>query len=176
MTKPQSDRKAAELSAENLASSAARAARGGRGPAPVHLWDPPYCGALDIRIARDGTWYYLGPPIGRKELVRLFSTILRRDGEKYFLVTPVEKVGITVDDAPFVAVEFEVDEARSAIQITATVKTMARTGVEMEALPAVTVAALTIYDMAKASDRAMRIEKVRLVRKRGGRSGDINLE
>ena len=75
-----------------------------------------------------------------------------------------------------VAVEFLVDEARSAIQITATVKTMARTGVEMEALTAVTVAALTIYDMAKASDRAMRIEGVRLVRKRGGRSGDISLE
>jgi cyclic pyranopterin phosphate synthase len=75
-----------------------------------------------------------------------------------------------------VAVEFEVDEARSAIQITATVKTMARTGVEMEALTAVTVAALTIYDMAKASDRAMRIEGVRLVRKRGGRSGEIHLE
>ena len=75
-----------------------------------------------------------------------------------------------------VAVELKVDEARSAVQITATVKTMARTGVEMEALTAVTVAALTIYDMAKSSDRAMRIEGVRLVHKRGGRSGEINLE
>jgi hypothetical protein len=62
-----------------------------------------------MRIARDGTWFYLGTPIGRPELVRLFSTILRKDGEKYFLVTPVEKVGITVDDAPFVAVDFEAE-------------------------------------------------------------------
>lgn len=62
-----------------------------------------------MRIARDGTWFYLGTPIGRAELVRLFSTILRKDGEDYFLVTPVEKVGITVDDAPFVAVDFQID-------------------------------------------------------------------
>ena len=59
-----------------------------------------------MRIARDGTWFYLGTPIGRPALVRLFSTILRKDGDEYFLVTPVEKVGITVDDAPFVAVDF----------------------------------------------------------------------
>ena len=59
-----------------------------------------------MRIARDGTWFYLGSPIGRAELVKLFSTILRRDGDDYFLVTPVEKVGIIVDDAPFVAVDF----------------------------------------------------------------------
>ena len=62
-----------------------------------------------MRIARDGTWFYLGTPIGRPELVRLFSTILRKDGEDYFLVTPVEKVGIAVDDAPFVAVDFEIE-------------------------------------------------------------------
>lgn len=61
-----------------------------------------------MRIARDGTWFYLGTPIGRPELVRLFSTILRKDEDRYFLVTPAEKVGITVDDAPFVAVDFEV--------------------------------------------------------------------
>ncbi|MEM6577770.1 MAG: DUF1285 domain-containing protein [Pseudomonadota bacterium] len=75
---------------------------------PVHLWNPAFCGDLDMRIARDGTWFYLGTPIGRPELVRLFSTILKREGDKYYLVTPVEKVGITVDDAPFVAVDFEV--------------------------------------------------------------------
>jgi hypothetical protein len=91
--------------AEGLAK-AARAARS-KGPAPVHLWDPPFCGDLDMRIARDGTWFYLGTPIGRPELVRLFSSIIRKDGDSYFLVTPVEKVGITVDDAPFVAVDFE---------------------------------------------------------------------
>ncbi|SHL27915.1 hypothetical protein SAMN05444414_109110 [Roseovarius marisflavi] len=95
-------------SAEGIAASASAARAKGRGLPPVHLWNPPFCGDLDMRIARDGTWFYLGTPIGRPELVRLFSTILRRDGDKYFLVTPVEKVGITVDDAPFVAVDFEV--------------------------------------------------------------------
>ena len=93
-------------SAEGIAASAKAAAKG-KGLPPVHLWNPPFCGDLDMRIARDGTWFYLGTPIGRPELVRLFSTILRRDGDDYFLVTPVEKVGITVDDAPFVAVDFE---------------------------------------------------------------------
>ena len=93
--------------AENLAAAAKAA--GKRGLPPVHLWNPEFCGDLDMRIARDGTWFYLGTPIGRKELVRLFSTILRRDGDDYFLVTPVEKVGITVEDAPFVAVDFERD-------------------------------------------------------------------
>lgn len=80
-----------------------------KGPAPVHLWNPPFCGDIDMRIARDGTWFYLGTPIGRKPMVKLFSTIIRRDGDDYFLVTPVEKVGITVDDAPFVAVTLEVE-------------------------------------------------------------------
>ncbi len=93
-------------SAESLAASA-RAASAKKGPPPVHLWNPPFCGDLDMRIARDGTWFYLGTPIGRTGLVKLFSSILRKDGDDYFLVTPVEKVGITVDDAPFVAVDFE---------------------------------------------------------------------
>ncbi|MBS0125771.1 DUF1285 domain-containing protein [Thetidibacter halocola] len=91
-------------SAEGLAASVRSATR--KGPPPVHLWNPPFCGDLDIRIARDGTWFYLGTPIGRFELVRLFSSILKLEDGKYFLVTPVEKVGITVDDAPFVAVDF----------------------------------------------------------------------
>ncbi|MHC0053522.1 DUF1285 domain-containing protein [Actibacterium sp. D379-3] len=94
---------------ENLASAARAASK--KGPPPVHLWNPPFCGDLDMRIARDGTWFYLGTPIGRPGLVRLFSSILRRDGDDYFLVTPVEKVGITVDDAPFVAQDFEVEGA-----------------------------------------------------------------
>ncbi|MFT4959260.1 MAG: hypothetical protein ACI92Z_000333 [Paracoccaceae bacterium] len=79
-----------------------------RGLPPVHLWNPEYCGELDIRIARDGTWFYLGTPIGRPELVKLFASILKKEDGRYYLVTPVEKVGITVDDAPFVAVDFEV--------------------------------------------------------------------
>jgi uncharacterized protein len=68
-------------------------------------WNPPFCGDIDMRIGVDGTWYYLGTPIGRKPLVTLFSSVLRREERGYVLVTPVEKVGIRVDDAPFVAVE-----------------------------------------------------------------------
>ena len=90
-------------SAESLASAASRA--GARGPAPVHLWNPPFCGDLDMRIARDGTWFHEGTPIGRERMVKLFASILKREGDRHYLVTPVEKVGITVDDAPFVAVD-----------------------------------------------------------------------
>jgi uncharacterized protein len=72
---------------------------------PVEQWNPPFCGDIDMRIARDGTWFYGGTPIARPVLVRLFSTILRKDEEGYVLVTPVEKVGIKVEDAPFVAVD-----------------------------------------------------------------------
>ncbi|WP_271951822.1 DUF1285 domain-containing protein [Ruegeria faecimaris] len=74
---------------------------------PVHLWNPPFCGDLDIRIAKDGCWSYLGSPINRFELVKLFSSILKKEEGKYYLVTPVEKVGITVEDVPFVAVDFD---------------------------------------------------------------------
>lgn len=98
--------------AEGIAA-AARAASKSKGLPPVHDWNPDFCGDLDMRIARDGTWFYLGTPIGRPELVRLFSTILRKDGDDYFLVTPVEKVGITVEDAPFVAVDFECEGSGS---------------------------------------------------------------
>jgi len=96
---------AAPINADSLAASAQKAANTGGLP-PVHLWNPAFCGDLDMRIARDGTWFYLGTPIGRAPLVRLFSTILKLEDGKYYLVTPVEKVGITVDDAPFVAVDF----------------------------------------------------------------------
>jgi hypothetical protein len=97
---------------------AAQAAGKGAGPAPVHLWNPPFCGDLDIRIARDGTWFYLGTPIGRPALVKLFSNILKLEDGKYFLVTPVEKVGITVEDGPFVAVDFTADGAGAAQVLT----------------------------------------------------------
>jgi uncharacterized protein len=83
---------------------------GSKGPPPVHLWNPPFCGDLDMRIATDGTWYYLKTPIGRPALVKLFASVLKREDGRYFLVTPVEKVGIRVDDAPFLAVEMRVDE------------------------------------------------------------------
>ena len=94
---------------DDLASTLKQAVK--KGPPPVHLWNPPFCGDLDIRIARNGLWYYLGTPIGRMPLVKLFASVLRKDGDDYFLVTPVEKIGITVDDAPFVAVDFTVDDA-----------------------------------------------------------------
>jgi len=92
-------------SAEGLAAAAGGFAR--KGPPPVHLWNPPFCGDLDMEIRRDGSWFYLGTPIGRAPLVQLFASILRREGDSYFLVTPVEKVGIRVQDAPFVAVDAE---------------------------------------------------------------------
>jgi uncharacterized protein len=91
---------------EGLTTAAKNAAAGKTLP-PVHLWNPPFCGDLDMRIAADGTWFYQGTPIGRPALVRLFSTILKREDGKHFLVTPVEKVGIRVDDAPFLAVEMQ---------------------------------------------------------------------
>lgn len=117
MTKPTIDANRT-ASAESLATAAKKAAKNGL--PPVHLWNPEFCGDLDMRIARDGTWFYLGTPIGRPELVRLFSSILRKDGEDYFLVTPVEKVGITVDDAPFVAVDFTTQGAGREQRLTFT--------------------------------------------------------
>ena len=89
---------------EKVLAEAARAA----GLPQVHLWNPPFCGDLDMRIAADGTWYYLASPIGRPALVKLFASVLKREGDKYFLVTPVEKCGIVVEDAPFLAVELKV--------------------------------------------------------------------
>ena len=94
-------------STESLAE-AAKAAQG-KGLPPVHLWTPDLSGDMDMRIARDGTWFHEGTPINREGLVRLFSTILKREGDDYFLVTPVEKWRIEVEDAPFVAVDFEAE-------------------------------------------------------------------
>ena len=102
-------------SADGLVASVKAAAK--KGPPPVHLWNPPFCGDLDMRIARDGTWFYLGTPIGRAPLVKLFSSILKLEGGKYYLVTPVEKVGITVEDAPLLAVDFEVTGEGAAQEI-----------------------------------------------------------
>ena len=86
----------------------AASANAEKGLPPVHLWNPEYCGEIDMRIARDGLWFYQGTPIGRERLVRLFSTILRKEDDgSYVLVTPVERVGIEVEDVPFVAVDVE---------------------------------------------------------------------
>ena len=101
-----SGQKTVSPSAESLAASI-KAAKS-RGMPPVEQWNPPFCGDIDMEIRRDGTWFYEGTPISRPSLVKLFASILIREDGKYFLVTPVEKVGIRVDDAPFVAVDFEV--------------------------------------------------------------------
>jgi hypothetical protein len=95
---------------EAIAGVARAAAR--KGPPPVHLWNPPFCGDLDMRIASDGTWFYLKTPIGRAALVKLFASVLKREGDEYFLVTPVEKCGITVEDAPFLAVELKAEQGK----------------------------------------------------------------
>jgi hypothetical protein len=92
-----------------LSALISRATRAGKGLPPVERWNPDFCGDLDMEIKQDGTWFYLGTPIGRMPLVQLFSTVLRKDADgKTYLVTPVEKVGIRVADAPFVAVEMNV--------------------------------------------------------------------
>lgn len=80
----------------------------GKGIPPVDKWNPEFCGDIDMRIARDGKWFYMGTPIGRQAMVNLFSTVLWFEDDKYFLKTPVEKVGIQVDDAPFLFTELEV--------------------------------------------------------------------
>ncbi len=97
------DRPETAQSTGAIASQLRKAAR--KGPPPVHLWDPPFCGDIDMRIAADGTWFYQGGPIGRRRMVKLFGSVLKREGDKHFLVTPVEKLGITVEDAPFLAVD-----------------------------------------------------------------------
>jgi hypothetical protein len=98
---------------DTLSGLIAASARNGEfaKPRPVERWDPPYCGEIDMLIRADGTWFYQGSPIGRAALVRLFASILRKDHDRYVLVTPVEKVGIKVEDAPFLATAMHVEEA-----------------------------------------------------------------
>jgi hypothetical protein len=112
MAKAMSGQKTVTPTAENLMTSVKAA--NSRGLPPLEKWNPPFCGDLDMQIKRDGTWFYEGTPIGRPGLVKLFASILWREGDKYFLVTPVEKVGITVEDAPFVAVDFNAKDAGGA--------------------------------------------------------------
>lgn len=91
-------------------ASALAGETGGKSLPPVERWTPPYCGELDLVIRRDGLWIHEGAPIGRAPLVRLFSTVLKKEGERYFLVTPAEKLGIRVEDAPFLAVLMREEE------------------------------------------------------------------
>jgi hypothetical protein len=105
--------------ARGLEALISRAARAGKGAAPVERWNPDFCGDLDMEIKADGTWFYLGTPIGRMPLVQLFSSVLRKDDDgKTYLVTPVERVGIRVADAPFIAVEMDVSGDGDARVIT----------------------------------------------------------
>ncbi|HEY8616681.1 DUF1285 domain-containing protein [Phenylobacterium sp.] len=110
---------------DRVAEAAGQA--GKRGLPPVHLWNPAHVGVIDIVIRKDGTWVHEGGVIGREALVRLFSTILRKDEDGVYLVTPVEKLKIAVEDAPFVAVR--VDRAGEALRFTTNV------GDEVEAGP-----------------------------------------
>jgi hypothetical protein len=98
----------------------------GRGLPPVHLWHPAHCGEIDIVIARNGQWFHEGTPIGREALVRLFSTVLRKDPDGYYLVTPVEMMKITVEDAPFAAVQ--VDRVGEALSFTTNVGDVVEAG------------------------------------------------
>jgi hypothetical protein len=108
---------------ERIAQEAGRA----RGLPPVHLWNPAHCGEIDIVIRRDGLWMHEGTPIGREALVRLFSTVLRLDPDGFHLVTPVEKLKIRVEDAPFLAVRVDRDGG--------TLRFLTNVGDEVEAGP-----------------------------------------
>lgn len=97
----------------NFLQAVADQARAFKGLPPVERWNPPYCGEIDMVIRRDGSWTYMGTPIGRPALVRLFSTILRHEPDgRYCLVTPAERVGIRVEDVPFLAVLMDVEGRR----------------------------------------------------------------
>ena len=100
-------RRQGQFGLDAITGSLAEARGQSKGRRRSQRWNPPFCGDLDMRIAADGTWFYMKTPIGRPALVKLFASVLKREGDKYFLVTPVEKCGITVDDAPFLAVEIE---------------------------------------------------------------------
>ena len=105
--------KAGQSGLEAIAASLPR--EKGKDLPPVHRWNPPFCGDIDMKIEADGTWFYQKTPIGRTALVKLFSSILKREADNYYLVTPVEKVGLIVVDVPFLAVELKVDQAEQQI-------------------------------------------------------------
>lgn len=128
-------------SADDILALLEKAEKDEQGLPPVHRWHPDYQADIDMRIARDGRWYYQGSPINREAMVRVFSTILRREGDAYFLVTPVEKLGIIVEDAPFVAVRLEpvtdrgVDKLIFTTNVGATVVAGARHPLRVETDP-----------------------------------------
>ena len=103
-----------------------------RGPAPVHLWNPPFCGDIGLKIARNGAWFYQGSVIARPALVKLFASILRKDEDRYVLVTPVEMVSVEVEDAPFIAGEMwtEQGEAEPVLVLRTNVGDEVRVGLD----------------------------------------------
>lgn len=111
------------MSGFDLAGTERRLVQEGDGIPPLERWDPPFCGDIDMRIGRDGTWYYNGSPIGRERMVRLFSRVLWQEDGRYFLKTPVEKVGIQVDDLPFQLVALEVRDGDQGPELQFTSKT-----------------------------------------------------
>lgn len=121
---------AAETNTQGLQGviAAATAEAAERRLPPVHLWNPPNCGEIDIRIRRDGVWFHEGAPIGREALVRLFASVLRKDPDGTYLVTPVEKLRIDVEDAPFVATR--VDRIGAALRFRTNVGDEVEAGAE----------------------------------------------
>jgi hypothetical protein len=105
----------AKTGRSGLETIAASLPRKKGGLPPVERWNPPFCGDIDMKIEADGTWFYQKTPIGRPALVKLFSSILKLEGDNYYLVTPVERVGLVVVDAPFLAVELKVEQADDQI-------------------------------------------------------------
>ena len=99
---------------------------------PVEQWNPDFCGDINLTIALDGRWFYEGSPIGRASLVQLFASVLKREGDKYFLVTPVEKVGITVEDTPFLITQWGKEEGSSEDDSTYTFTTQTGDIVRLE--------------------------------------------
>jgi len=148
---------------------------------PVERWNPPYCGEIDMRIAADGTWFYRGSPIGRDALVRLFASILRREPDgRHVLVTPVEKVGITVEDAPFMAVEVasEGDGAERVLTFRTNVGDIVAAGLEHplrfqteSATNGLKPYVLIRGALEALATRALQLELVALAGEFGGRSG-----
>ena len=120
------DSKTGLAAVAEAAGTASESAGTARGLPPVHLWNPEHCGDIDILIRRDGTWLHENSPIGRPELVRLFSTVLRKDADGYCLVTPVEKLSIRVEDLPFRAVA--VSEAGGTLRFTTDVGDIVEAG------------------------------------------------
>ncbi|MFT2092726.1 DUF1285 domain-containing protein [Paraglaciecola sp. 2405UD69-4] len=95
---------------------------------PVEKWDPDFCGNIDMEIKHDASWQYMGSPVSRSALVKLFASVLKREGENYYLVTPVEKVGIKVEDVPFIITQWQHEDSK--LVLTSNVGDVIKVGVD----------------------------------------------